>query len=98
MALTREEVLNVAKLSRLEFTEEEIAKFQVDLNNILKYVDELSEVDTDGVVPMVQANHLGNRFREDEVKPSLTQEESMKNSPVKIDGMLVVPKVVGGEN
>ncbi|MGL4969870.1 MAG: Asp-tRNA(Asn)/Glu-tRNA(Gln) amidotransferase subunit GatC, partial [Fusobacteriaceae bacterium] len=52
MALTREEVLNVAKLSRLEFGEEEIAKFQVDLNSILKYVDELSEVDTEGVEPM----------------------------------------------
>ncbi|MGL4403199.1 MAG: Asp-tRNA(Asn)/Glu-tRNA(Gln) amidotransferase subunit GatC [Fusobacteriaceae bacterium] len=98
MALTREEVLNVAKLSRLEFGDEEIAKFQVDLNNILKYVDELSEVDTDGVEPMVQANHLGNNFREDEVKASLSQEEAMKNSPVRIDGMLVVPKVVGGEN
>ncbi len=98
MALTREEVLNVAKLSRLEFGEEEIAKFQIDLNSILKYVDELSEVDTEGVEPMVQANHQGNNFREDEVKPSLAQDESMKNSPVKIDGMLVVPKVVGGDN
>ncbi|MGL5965546.1 MAG: Asp-tRNA(Asn)/Glu-tRNA(Gln) amidotransferase subunit GatC [Fusobacteriaceae bacterium] len=98
MALTREEVLNVAKLSRLEFEEEEIAKFQIDLNNILKYVDELSEVDTDGVKPMVQANHLGNNFREDVVKSSLTQEKSMENSPLKTDGMLVVPKMLGGDN
>lgn len=98
MALTREEVLHVAKLSRLEFTEEEIAKFQVDLNNILTYVDELSQVDTENVEPLVQVNHLTNNFREDKVRPSLTQEESMLNSPSKEAGMLVVPKVVGGDN
>lgn len=98
MALTREEVLHVAKLSRLEFTEEEIAKFQVDLNNILTYVDELSQVDTGNVEPLVHVNHLTNNFREDKVRPSLTQEESMLNSPSKEDGMLVVPKVVGGDN
>lgn len=98
MALTREEVLHIAKLSRLEFTEEEIAKFQTDLDNILNYVDELSQVDTENVEPLVQVNHLTNSFREDTVRGSLTQKESMLNSPSQEEGMLVVPKVVGGEN
>lgn len=98
MALTREEVLKIAKLSRLEFMDEEIAKFQEDLNNIFSYIDELNEVDTKSVEPLVQVNHMMNNFREDLVKPSLTQEEAMLNSPSKVDGMLIVPKVVGGEN
>ncbi|MBP6063591.1 MAG: Asp-tRNA(Asn)/Glu-tRNA(Gln) amidotransferase subunit GatC [Fusobacteriaceae bacterium] len=98
MALTKEEVLKIAKLSRLEFMDEEIVKFQEDLNNIFNYIDELNEVDTQSVEPLVQVNHMMNNFREDLVKPSLTQEEAMLNSPSKVDGMLIVPKVVGGEN
>ncbi|MBP9510128.1 MAG: Asp-tRNA(Asn)/Glu-tRNA(Gln) amidotransferase subunit GatC [Fusobacteriaceae bacterium] len=98
MALTKEEVLKIAKLSRLEFMDEEIVKFQEDLNNIFNYIDELNEVDTQSVEPLVQVNHMMNNFREDLVRPSLTQEEAMLNSPSKVDGMLIVPKVVGGEN
>ena len=54
MSLTREEVLNVAKLARLEFNEEEIIRFQADLNNILEYIDVLGEINTDEVEPLVQ--------------------------------------------
>ncbi len=98
MALTREEVLKIAKLSKLEFRDEEIVKFQEDLNNVFSYIDELNEVDTEHVAPLVQVNHMLNNFREDVVRPSLTQEEAMHNSPSKVDGMLIVPKVVGGDN
>ena len=98
MALTKEEVLKIAKLSRLEFMDEEIVKFQEDLNNIFNYIGELNEVDTQSVEPLVQVNHMMNNFREDLVRPSLTQEEAMLTSPSKVDGMLIDPKVVGGEN
>lgn len=98
MALTREEVLKIAKLSRLEFKDEEIERFQNDLNNIFKYIDELNEVDTSMVEPLTQISLEINAFREDFIKESLTQEEAMKNSPSQAEGMLVVPKVVGGEN
>lgn len=95
MALTREEVLNVAKLARLEFNEEEITRFQTDLNNILDYVDILSEVETDNIEPLVQVHDMGEKFREDIVRESLTAEEAMKNAPLTEDGALIVPKVVG---
>ena len=97
MSLTREEVLKVAKLSRLELKEEEIGKFQIDLNNIFKYIDELNEVDTENVAPLTQINREITQFRKDEIKESLTVEEAMKNSPEMAEGMLVVPKVVGEE-
>ncbi|MGL4970710.1 MAG: Asp-tRNA(Asn)/Glu-tRNA(Gln) amidotransferase subunit GatC [Cetobacterium sp.] len=95
MSLTREEVLNVAKLARLEFNEEEIVRFQADLNNILDYIDVLGEINTDDVQPLVQVHENGAKLREDIIKESLTSEEAMKNAPASEDGSLIVPKVVG---
>ena len=98
MSLSREDVLKIAKLSRLEFQENEIEKYRTELNDILKYIDELNELDTSHVIPLTQINNEINNFRDDTPRPSLSQKESMKNSPNQIDGMLIVPKVVGGEN
>ncbi|MEG2436664.1 MAG: Asp-tRNA(Asn)/Glu-tRNA(Gln) amidotransferase subunit GatC [Cetobacterium sp.] len=95
MSLTREEVLSVAKLARLEFKEEEIQRFQADLNNILDYIDVLGEINTDNVEPLVQVNDSGVKLREDVIRKSLTAEEAMKNAPASQDGALIVPKVVG---
>ncbi|MGL4903891.1 MAG: Asp-tRNA(Asn)/Glu-tRNA(Gln) amidotransferase subunit GatC [Cetobacterium sp.] len=95
MALTKEEVLNVAKLARLEFKEEEIVRFQADLNNILNYIDVLGEVNTDDIEPLVQVHETGVKLREDVIKESLTSEEAMKNAPASEDGALIVPKVIG---
>jgi aspartyl-tRNA(Asn)/glutamyl-tRNA(Gln) amidotransferase subunit C len=95
MSLTKEEVLKVAHLARLEFKEEEIEKFRGDLNNILSFIEKLQEVDTDGVEPMYQVNNLSNVLRKDEIKKSLDKEEALKNAPQKDDGMFIVPKVVG---
>lgn len=98
MSLTKEEVLKVAKLSKLEFKPEEIEKFQQDLNNIFSYIDELNEIDTTHVEPLTHVSSEGMKLREDIVRASLTQEEAMLNSPSKVDGMLIVPKVIGGDN
>ncbi|MGL4642453.1 MAG: Asp-tRNA(Asn)/Glu-tRNA(Gln) amidotransferase subunit GatC [Cetobacterium sp.] len=95
MSLTREEVLNVAKLARLEFNEEEIVRFQADLNNILDYIDVLGEINTDDVQPLVQVHETGVKLREDIIKESLTPQEAMKNAPASEDGALIVPKVIG---
>lgn len=95
MSLSREEVLNVAKLSRLEFRNDEIEKFQNELNDILKYIDILSEVDTDNVEALVQVNDGVNNLREDEIRKSLSQKEAVLNAPSAEDGAIIVPKVVG---
>ncbi|MBC2855773.1 MAG: Asp-tRNA(Asn)/Glu-tRNA(Gln) amidotransferase subunit GatC [Cetobacterium sp.] len=95
MSLTREEVLNVAKLARLEFKLEEIEKFQNELNDIIKYIDVLSEVNTDNVEPLTQVNDGVNNFREDEIKPSISVADAILNAPSSEDGAIIVPKVVG---
>ena len=95
MSLTKEEVLKVAELARLKFKEDEIGQFQQQLNDILGYVDILGEVDTEGVEPLISVHDGYNILRSDEVRRSLTAEESMKNAPETSDGALIVPKVVG---
>lgn len=97
MALTREEVLKVSKLAKLEFTNEEIEKYQQELNEILNYIDMLDELDTENIKPLSQINNDTNNLKEDEVKPSLLVEDALKNAPETVDGTIVVPKVVGGE-
>lgn len=95
MALTREEVLNVAKLARLKFKDEEIEKFQIELNEILGYVEVLNEVDTENVEALTQINHNVNNLREDIVKKSLEIEKVVKNAPDSDAGTIIVPKVIG---
>ena len=95
MALTREEVLKIAKLSKLEFKEEEIEKFQIELNDILKYIDILDEVDTQNIEPLMYVNHDVNNFREEENLESLSLEKALLNAPESAENAVVVPKVVG---
>ena len=95
MALTKEEVLKISKLSKLSFEEKEIEKFQIELNDILKYIDMLNEVDTSEVKPLVYINEAVNNFREKEEKPSLKIEKVLLNAPESAENAIVVPKVIG---
>ena len=95
MALTREEVLKIAKLARLKFQPEEIEKFQVELNDILGYIDMLNEVETEEESALSQVNSHVNNLRDDSVRESLTVEEALKNALDGEDGAIIVPKVVG---
>lgn len=95
MSLTKDEVLKVAHLARLEFKENEIERFRDDLNNILSFIEKLQEVDTEGVEPLYQVNNLENVLRKDLVRDSLDRDLAIKNAPQKDEGMIIVPKVVG---
>ena len=95
MALTREEVLKIAKLSKLSFEEKEIEKFQIELNDILGYIDMLNEVDTSTVEPLVYINDAVNNFREKEEKTSLEIAKVLLNAPESAENAIVVPKVIG---
>lgn len=94
MALTREEVLHVANLARLSLNPGEVDLFTRQLNDILAYVEKLQEVDTTGVPPMAHAVPVWNVFREDQVTPGLSREESLANAPAQEEGTFVVPRVI----
>lgn len=91
--ITKEEVKHVAKLARLELTENEIEKYSEQLGNILTYVEQMKEVDTTGIEPMPHAIPVTNVMREDEVLYEQTKEELMQNAPYEEDGFFRVPKI-----
>src|SRR3989304_6121826 len=98
MPISREEVEHIAKLARLQLTDEEKKRFQVELGKILEYFDQLKKLDTEKVPPMTHAVPIENVLREDQVKPSLPAEEALQNAPEKKNSYFQVPKVVGQDS
>lgn len=91
--ISTDDVRHVAKLARLELTEEETIKYSKQLGDIIKYVEQMNEVDTTGVEPMPHPIPVYNVMREDEVKYEQTKEEMMANAPYEEDGFFRVPKI-----
>ena len=96
MKITKEEVIHVANLARLEMQGDAIDRLAEQIGNILTYVETLEQVDTTGVVPTTHAISLSNAFREDDVRASIDRTAAQANAPETEDGLFLVPKVVGG--
>ncbi|MGB9665375.1 MAG: Asp-tRNA(Asn)/Glu-tRNA(Gln) amidotransferase subunit GatC [Ignavibacteria bacterium] len=94
MKITRELVLHIAELAHLKLKEDEVVKFQKELNQILEYVDKLNELDTSEVEPLSHPLPLINVTREDKLQPSVQREEALKNAPDSTDEFFKVPKVI----
>ena len=94
MAITRETVLHVAKLARLELGDSEIDRMQKDLGNILEYVNSLAELDTASVAETAQVAVLGAPLRPDSVEPSLANEVALAEAPRSAGGGFAVPAFV----
>ena len=94
MKVTKEDLQNVAVLSRLSIAEDQEEKYIGQLHKFLTYVENLSGVDTEGVKPTTYALPMQNVFREDTVKESLGREAALSNAPLKEDGYFKVPKVL----
>jgi aspartyl-tRNA(Asn)/glutamyl-tRNA(Gln) amidotransferase subunit C len=95
MKITKEEVLYVAHLARLDLDEESIEKFAGQIDEILGYIEKLNRIDTRDVRPTSHAIFLTNAFRDDEEKEHIDRELALANAPEKEDGSFVVPKIVG---
>ena len=89
--ITRDDVLHVAKLARLALTEEEIERFQVQLNAILEAVSKVSELDLADIPPTSHPLSLANVLADDEPAPSLTPEQVFANAPSVEDDAFRVP-------
>jgi aspartyl-tRNA(Asn)/glutamyl-tRNA(Gln) amidotransferase subunit C len=94
MKLSTVEVEHVAFLARLQLSPEEIETITRQLNDILLYMEKLSELETTGIQPTTHALHLSNAFREDRVAPSLPAEEALDLAPEQGCSAFVVPKVI----
>ncbi len=85
---------HIARLARVHFKDEELKVYESQVANILKMVDELKEVNVDGVEPTSHPLNIKNVFREDEIKPSLPIEEFLKHAPKSRGRFFEVPKVI----
>ena len=91
--ITKDQVEHVAKLARLALTEEEKELYTQQLSKILDYIDQLNEVNTEGVEPMTQPIPTVNVMREDIVKKQFTREAILNNAPHEEYGFFRVPKI-----
>lgn len=94
MKITKKQVEQVAHLARLTLTNEELARMTGQLDNILSYIDKLSELDTRSVTPTSHVFSVSNAFREDVVKESLSRAEALMNGPQHNGEMFQVPKII----
>jgi aspartyl-tRNA(Asn)/glutamyl-tRNA(Gln) amidotransferase subunit C len=95
MKITKEEVIHVAKLARLDVDEALVDKFAKQIGMILEYVDALNQVDTEGVASTSHAISLTNAFRQDNERDIFDKASALANAPETEDGSFVVPKVIG---
>ena len=89
--IDRDQVLHVAKLARLELSDQEVEQMASELSGILEHVDRISELDLDGVEPTSHVVELENVLRADEPTPSLERDVALRNAPDPVDGAFRVP-------
>jgi aspartyl-tRNA(Asn)/glutamyl-tRNA(Gln) amidotransferase subunit C len=93
MAITREDVLHVARLARLEIPEDEIESVQRELSAILYAVGKVGELELEGVEPTSHPLDVVNAWAEDEPRPSLSRQDALANAPDPAEGAFRVPAV-----
>ena len=94
--IDKEQVEKVAKLSRLDLTDEQLEQFSGQLSAVLEYVEKMNEIDTEKVEPLAHCLPISNCFREDSVKESLGTAVTLANAPERDDDFFKVPKILDG--
>ena len=93
--ITTDDVRHLAQLSNLQISDDEVDNLRGDLENILGYIEQLSELDTNGEEPTYQVTALENVWRDDEVQTSsVTRERLLSLAPEQADNSVKVPKVL----
>ena len=94
MKITQKDVDYVARLARMHISDEQKETLTGDMAAIINIADKLNEIDKNGVIPLALAINASNVFRSDEIKPSYSRDELLKNAPEANAGCYSVPKIV----
>ncbi|MHA1108653.1 MAG: Asp-tRNA(Asn)/Glu-tRNA(Gln) amidotransferase subunit GatC [Alphaproteobacteria bacterium] len=94
MSVDKSTVLRIAELASIEVPEAELERLAGDLDKILHWVEQLNEIDTEGVAPMSSVADMNLRWREDVVTDGDCRDKVLANVPESRDGFFVVPKVI----
>ena len=96
MAITEADVRHVAMLARLALTDEQVTTLLAELSTILTHIDELKNLDLEGVQPTAHPLAMTNSVRGDVVRPGLSREDALLNAPDTDGTAFVIPTIVGG--
>lgn len=94
MSVNTEQVRHIAKLARIAMRDDELERLVPELNNILGWIEQLAEVDTEGVEPLTAVIDQHLRLRDDEVNDGNIRDEVLANAPDAQHGFFAVPKVI----
>ena len=94
MSVSKKDVEYVADLARISFSEDEKQGLIHDLNSVLDYMEKLNSLDTEDVDIIVNPIYIENKFREDQIKPSMTSKDVIMNAPNNLEEYILVPKVL----
>jgi len=94
MSVTNEQVRHIARLARIAMSDEEIERLAPELNNILGWVEQLAEVNTDGIEPLTAVIDQQLRLRDDVVNDGNIRDDVLANAPEAQHGFFAVPKVI----
>ncbi len=94
MSIEMSQVKHVAELARLQLSREELERLSTQLGRILTYMEEVNAADTGGVPGTASVVGDANVLREDEVQPSLSQDQALSNAPEAVDGLFQVPQII----
>ena len=94
MSLTKDDVQHIANLARLQFADDELDDFVAKLARIVEFVDQLQQVDMEGIEPMAHPLDRVQRFRDDIVSESIDRDTYQRNASHVADGLYLVPRVL----
>ena len=94
MKINKEVITKLSSLSKLKFNEQETELISEDLSKMVNFINQLKEIDTDGVEPLIHMNEEINNWREDNLGEVLAQEKALSNSPIKDSTYFKLPKVL----
>ena len=94
MKINREAISKLASLSKLKFNDNEMDLISKDLSKMLDFINQLKNLDTDGVEPLIHINEEANNWREDQIDGMLSQKAALSNSPIKDGTYFKLPKVL----
>lgn len=94
MKINKEVITKLSGLSKLKFNQEEAELISEDLSKMVNFINQLNELETDGIEPLIHMNEEVNNWREDNLGEVLDQEKALANSPVKDSAYFKLPKVL----
>ena len=94
MNINKNVISKLARLSKLKFNEDEMKLISNDFSKMLDFINQLQDLDTEGIDPLIHVNEEINNWREDQVQGMISQEEALSNSPVKDGTYFKLPKVL----